>query len=66
MSGREMFVFNPDVFVDDDEAVDDDAYKAEEDYQVPDESQNQEEEVILPILVATTLKLTCLFYREQR
>ena len=38
MSGREMFVFNPDVFVDDDEAVDDDAYKADDDYQVPDES----------------------------
>eukprot|EP00026_Physarum_polycephalum_P009932 Phypoly_transcript_10070.p1 GENE.Phypoly_transcript_10070~~Phypoly_transcript_10070.p1 ORF type:complete len:363 (+),score=111.53 Phypoly_transcript_10070:49-1137(+) len=43
MSGREMFVFNPDVFVDDDEAADDDTYKADEDYQAPDESYKNNE-----------------------
>lgn len=53
MSGREMFVFNPDLFVDDDEAADDETYKADEDYSAPDESYKnteqdgqQEEEVL--------------------
>eukprot|EP01111_Echinosteliopsis_oligospora_P004143 TRINITY_DN1655_c0_g1_i1.p1 TRINITY_DN1655_c0_g1~~TRINITY_DN1655_c0_g1_i1.p1 ORF type:complete len:360 (-),score=150.73 TRINITY_DN1655_c0_g1_i1:118-1197(-) len=36
MSGREMFVFNPEMFVDDDEAVDDDAYEREDDIVAPD------------------------------
>lgn len=34
MSGREMFVFNPDVFVDDDEAADTDTYQADESEEV--------------------------------
>lgn len=44
MSGREMFVFNPDVFVDDDEAADDDAYRADDDYQTPDDTNNNDED----------------------
>jgi len=43
MSGREMFVFNPDVFVDDDEAVDDDAYQQEDNFE-PIETDDQDNE----------------------
>jgi len=45
MSGREMFVYNPDVFVDDDEAADDTAYEQEDLYeQVEAPSEEDQDE----------------------
>jgi hypothetical protein len=50
MNGREMFVFNPDLFVDDDEALDENEYEHEEEEIDPNVPHN--------IITATATSIT--------